>query len=219
MFERTLHVKHVRDESHTAVMILDEFKEALDIFGIKDLVFDKITVVAVCGSNIAAKDGISSEFDLLGCIDHKIVNCLTYVFNKITKQVNGKKSKHFCRYLDEPNMVVLYALIDACKSLVVYLKNSNLQSKLSKTLKQDNATTWNSLYHCLHSVFEMLIEVITLLKQKDALQKVASILETCLKHLIDLLAPFQKGNSGSRTIPRADTAQGCILAISTVLSI
>ena len=38
----------------------------------------------------------------------------------------------------------------------------------------------------------MLIEMIDLLKQKDALWKVASITETCLKHLIDLLAPFQK---------------------------
>lgn len=70
-------------------MVLDEFKEALDIFGIKDLMFDKITVVADCGSNIVAKDDISSEFDLLVCIDHKIVNCLNYVLNKTTKQVDG----------------------------------------------------------------------------------------------------------------------------------
>ena len=38
----------------------------------------------------------------------------------------------------------------------------------------------------------MLIEVIDLLKQTDALRKVASISETCLKYLIDLLASFQK---------------------------
>ena len=37
----------------------------------------------------------------------------------------------------------------------------------------------------------MLIEVNNLLKQKYALWKVASISETCLRHLIDLLAPFQ----------------------------
>ena len=123
-------------ESHTAVMILDKFKEALDIFGIKDSVFNKINVVANCGSNIVAEDDISSEFDLLWCIDHKIANCLTYILNKITKYVNGKKSKHFYRYLGEPNMVALYALIDACKSLVAYFKKSNFQSKLSKTLKQ-----------------------------------------------------------------------------------
>ena len=59
-------------------------------------------------------------------------------------------------------------------------------------MKQENATRWNSLYHCLLSIFEILIEVIDLLKQKDALRNVASISETCLKHLIDLLAPFQK---------------------------
>ena len=116
LFDRTLHVKPVHDESHTAVMVLDEFKEALDIFSIKILVFDKIFVVADCGSNIVAKDGISSEFDLLGCIDHKIANCLTYLFNKTTKQVDGKKSKFFYQYLDKPNMAALYALIDASKN-------------------------------------------------------------------------------------------------------
>ena len=89
-------------------------------------------------------------------------------------------------------MTALYALINAYKSLVAYFKKSNLQSKLSKTLKQENATRWNSLYHCLFSDFEMLIEVIDVLKQNDALQKVASISETFLKYLIDLLVPFQK---------------------------
>ena len=126
MFDRTLYVKPVRDESHTVVMVLDDFKEALDIFGIKDLVFDKITVVADCGSNIVTEDGISNKFNLLGCIDHKIANCLTYVFNKTTKHIDGKKSKPFYRYLDEPNMAVLYSLIDACRSLVAYFKKSNL---------------------------------------------------------------------------------------------
>ncbi|OAE22026.1 hypothetical protein AXG93_3719s1050 [Marchantia polymorpha subsp. ruderalis] len=118
LFAQTLHVKRVRYESHTAVMVMNKFKEALDIFSIKDLMFDKITVVADCGSNIVTENGISSEFDLLGCIDHKITNCLTYVLKKTTKQVDGKKSKLFFRYLDEPNMTALYALVDACKSLV-----------------------------------------------------------------------------------------------------
>ena len=85
LFDRTLYVKPICDESHIAVMILDEFKEALDILGIKDLVFDKITVMVDCTSNIFAEDDISLEFDLLGCIDHKIANCLTYVLNKTTK--------------------------------------------------------------------------------------------------------------------------------------
>ena len=58
----------------------------------------------------------------------------------------------------------LYNLIDACKNLAAYLKKSNLQSKLSKTLKQENATRWNSLLRCLNNVYEMLNEVIELLK-------------------------------------------------------
>ena len=102
--------------------------------------FDKIIVVADCGLNIIAEDDISSEFNLLRCIDHKIANCLTYVFKKTTKHVDDKKSVHFYQYLDEPNMIALYIFIDACKSLVAYFRKPNLQSKLSKTLKQNNAT-------------------------------------------------------------------------------
>jgi hypothetical protein len=101
-------------------MILDDCKETLDIFGIKDLEFYKIIDVADCGSNIVAEHGISSEFDLLRCIDHRIAKCLTCVLNKTTKHVDGKNNKFFYQYLDEPNIAALYALIDAYKSLVYH---------------------------------------------------------------------------------------------------
>ena len=78
-------------------------------------------------------------------------------------------------------MAALYAFIDAYKSLVPYFTKSNLQSKLSKTLKQNNPTRWNLLYHCLFSVLKMFTKVIDILRQKDALRKVASISETLLK--------------------------------------
>ena len=89
-------------------------------------------------------------------------------------------------------MAALYTLIDVCNNLVAYFKKSNLRSKLSKTLKQNNATRWNSIYHCLLSISEIVNKVIDLLKQKDTLQKVASISKTFLKQLIDLLTKFQK---------------------------
>jgi hypothetical protein len=134
-------------------MILDEFKETLYIFGIKDLVFYKIIDVADCELNIVDEHDISSKLDLLGYIDHRIARCLTYIFNKTMKHVDGKKNKFFYRYLDELNIAAVYALIDAYKSLVAYFKKSNLESKLSKTLKQENATILNSLYHILLSIF------------------------------------------------------------------
>lgn len=69
-------MKFVYNESHTAIIVLNEFKEAIYIFGIKDLVFNKTIVVVDCGSNIVTEDNISSESDLLRCIDHKITNYL-----------------------------------------------------------------------------------------------------------------------------------------------
>jgi hypothetical protein len=52
--------------------------------------------------------------------------------NKTTKMENGVKSKPFYRYKDVQHM-----LIDACKKLVEYCKRKNLQSQLSKMLKQE----------------------------------------------------------------------------------
>jgi hypothetical protein len=113
-------------------MILDEFKEALDIFGIKDLVFDKITVVADRGSNIVAEDDISSEFDLLKCIDHKIANCLSYVFTKTMKWVNDKKNMFSYRYLDESNMTALYFLLTHVRVWSHTLKSQNFNQNCRK---------------------------------------------------------------------------------------
>ena len=57
-------------------------------------------------------------------------------------------------------------LINACKNIVEYFKQSNLQSNLSKTLKQENMMLWNSLLHCLLSIHEMFKEISTLLIAK-----------------------------------------------------
>lgn len=111
-FDRILRVKSIQDESHIVVIILNGFKEALDVFVIKDLLFDTIIVVTDCVSNIVDEDDISSKFDLLECIDHKIVDCVIYIFNKTRRKINRKKNKPFQQYLDESNMSTLYTLID-----------------------------------------------------------------------------------------------------------
>lgn len=53
LHDRTLHVKPVRDASHTAIMVLDEFKEGIGIFNItmELTCFEQIVVVSDSGSN------------------------------------------------------------------------------------------------------------------------------------------------------------------------
>ena len=57
LHDRTLHVKPVRDASHTAVMVLEEFKEGIGVFNIMEQVcFEQIVVVSDSGSNCCAAD-------------------------------------------------------------------------------------------------------------------------------------------------------------------
>lgn len=64
LFDQRLHVKPIRDETHITVKkVMNKFKKTLDIFDIKDFMFDRIIVVMGCELNIAAKDDISNEFD------------------------------------------------------------------------------------------------------------------------------------------------------------
>ncbi len=89
-------------------------------------------------------------------------------------------------------MLPLFMLIDACKKLVEYYKRANMQSQFSKTLKQENATRWNSLLCCLLSIEEMYDELVLLLQMKDKLSKLNDTSQALLKELIAFLAPFQQ---------------------------
>jgi len=155
LYARTLHVKPVEKASHTAKMVLDEFSKGLAVFKVMVDMYQQIIVVSDSGSNCCGANGIPSAFYWLACLDHKLVTMLTTIVNKTTKMENGVKSKPFYRYKDIQHMLPLFMLIDACKKLVEYCKCANLQSQLSKTLKQENATRWNSLLRCLLSIEEM----------------------------------------------------------------
>jgi hypothetical protein len=192
LHDRTLHVKPVREASHTAEMVLDEFKEGLAVFNLFEDVFQNIIVVSDSGSNCCAANGIPSEFAWQACLDHRLATTLTTVINKHVKQKDGQKLKAKYKYINTPHMNELYEMIDDCKELVAYFKKSNLQCKLSNTLKQENATRWNSLLRSLLSILEMLTEIIALLRGKGQLAKLARIQEALLKEFTTFLAMFQQ---------------------------
>ena len=72
-----------------------------------------------------------------------------------------------------------------------YFRSSNLQSKLTKTLKQENVTRWNSLLACLMSVFEMFEEILVLLTSKNKLGYLKDINRTLLQEVVSFLSKFQ----------------------------
>ena len=103
LHDRTLHVKPVRDASHTASMVLVEFKEGIGVFNFTKewTCFEQIVVVSDSRSNYCGVDGIPSEFPWLACLDLKLSTCLTTVLNKTTKIESGKRSKPFYRHESE----------------------------------------------------------------------------------------------------------------------
>ena len=187
---RTLHVKPVRDASHTAIMVSDEFREGLETFELNNFNAAQFIVVSDSGSNCSGADGVRSLYDWHPCCDHKIATILTTVLNKTTVMCKGVRSAPFYKYHD--HALEIYTLIDAVKGLVTFFKQTNLQSKLTKTLKQENVTRWNSLLRCLHSVQDMLGEVVVLMTERNKLHKVANIDKDLLKELITFLEEFQK---------------------------
>ncbi len=192
LYTHTLHVKPDEEASHMAKMVLEEFSKGLVVFKVMVDMYQQIIVVSDSGSNCYGVNGISSAFYWLACLDHKLVTVLTIVVNKTTKMENGVRSKPFYQYKDVQHMLPLFMPIDTCKKLVEYCKCANLQSQLSKTLKQENATRWNSLLRCLLSIEEMYNKLMSLLQMKDKLSKLNDIFRALLKELITFLTPFQQ---------------------------
>jgi hypothetical protein len=188
---RTLHVTPVPEASHTAVMVLTAFKDGLKVFGIKSHDYKQVTVVSDSGSNCCGADGIPSMFTWLACLDHKLATVLTTVVNKTTKTKDGIKSKPYYRHQEMLEMSPLFEMIDQSKKLVEFFKRSNLQSQLTKTLKQENATRWNSLLRCLKSILEMIDEVTEILRKKEALRRIVEIRLSLLEEFVTFLEVFQ----------------------------
>jgi hypothetical protein len=70
-------------------------------------------------------------------------------------------------------------------------RHSNLQSKLTKTLKQGNATRWNPLLTCLKSVDDMFEDIVALLTFRNKLGYLKDINRVLLQELILFLSKFQ----------------------------
>ncbi|XP_020686093.1 uncharacterized protein LOC110102210 [Dendrobium catenatum] len=105
--------------------------------------------------------------------------------------MHGIQSKPFYRYQHGPYTADLFEMIDSSKKLVEYFKRLNLQSKLTKTLKQENVTRWNSLVCCLCSILDMLDEIVIVLQEKNVIHKLNAIQQDLLNEFTVFLEMFQ----------------------------
>jgi hypothetical protein len=201
---RTLQVQHFEARSHTAQAVLQYFDDCLRSYHIYDrrmltVVSDStenmharglVTVITDSGSNMSGSCGFRSQYDWIACADHKIATVLTTILCKTTETVDKVRSDPFYKFRqDAPE---LFDLIDACKTLVRYAKQANLQQELSKTLKQENITRWGSQFRMLSSVQEMFDEVTEMLTTRQRLSYLQSIDRSLLDELVRFLAHFQE---------------------------
>lgn len=84
--------------------------------------------------------------------------------------------------------------IKECKLLVTYFKQSSLNSKLPKSLKQEVETRQNSKLVILESINDQFEEISGLLLERNEFNKVENIDLNVLKILINFLKKFQEAS-------------------------
>jgi hypothetical protein len=177
------------DERHTTHNIKLETVKILAEYGLNDLPHDETVLVTDDGPGNTGQQGIETLFTRICCADHKLGTIITTVLNKTTSQTDGHTSKPFYRYQDDLPTILL--MIDGCKSLVQYFNQANLQHKLPKTLKKENATRWSSLYEMLYSIHDVYGEACDIIKLKHKESKMADIPKALLHELLLFLDHFK----------------------------
>ena len=79
------------------------------------------------------------------------------------------------------------ALMTGCKNLVCHFKHTGLQRKLSKTLKQECPTRWNSTYLMLESIVEQYDSIHDILKERSELRFLYAVDQDLLKEVCSFL--------------------------------
>ena len=165
---KLLGVREFQDDKKTGENILNHIRSILDEFHILQKLNSSVFVTDN-GANVVAA---FKQYKRLSCACHNL--------NLVMEDVLKKKP-----------ISELKALIDSSKKLVKYFKHSTLNTKLSKTLKQDINTRWNSIFIMLSSIHEVQDEVKRVLIDKNEVNRLAGIDFTLLEALLNFLKSFK----------------------------
>ncbi len=154
-YARTLQVDQFPEVSHTAVAILKTFKQCIIPFtgefdSMNGPVKEQIRVTTDHASNNCGQDGLPSEFQWNGYVDHSISTCMSFILDKRTNIVNGKKSNPYYQFY--ANAPAVFDMLDNCKALVTYVKRVGLNKQLMPKLKQAVATRWDGILIMTNSI-------------------------------------------------------------------
>lgn len=93
---------------------------------------------------------------------------------------------------EKSSLTSIKLLVEECKKLVGYFKHSQLNSNLSKTLKQQIKTRWNSIFIMFKSIMDVKTEIQSMLLEKNEIQRIANIDFNLLSSLLLLLKIFKE---------------------------
>lgn len=160
---RTLATREFEEQRHTGVNIKIDLDKILREFGIDE---KKIYFVTDRGANMLAALKNSNH---ISCCDHIINTILSHVFD--------------AKNLD--NIPEVRAILTASKDLVRYFKKSGAMHLLTKSLKQEVPTRWNSMYYLLQSVQEVYTEIEHILDTKSERFRWVALLNVLQLHFLN----------------------------------
>jgi hypothetical protein len=121
------------------------------------------------------------------------VGCSTHFINKIIEHSLCKK---------DIDCDVIQRLFNDIHDIVVYLRSSHVQSKLSKKLQLFSKTRWNSAYHMISSFIDVYPELSYVITDQDRKACLGGIdfdeivsLANYLKHFVDATESLSAENS------------------------
>jgi len=157
------------NEKKTAEVLCNVVKEVAVDFGIE---MNKVTIVTDNAANMIA--AFRDQCCRLSCFAH----CLNLVVNDIIAVDNAE----------------FQALMTGCKNLVRHFKHTGLQRQLTKTLKQECPTRWNSTYLMLESVLEQYDMIHDILKERSELRFLYAVDQDILKEVTAFLTHFKSAS-------------------------
>lgn len=129
--------------------------------------------VFVSDSDAKLVAALREDFDRQSCVAHDLSLAVKHAMTKTDSSTIG-------------------LMIEGCKTLVRYFKKSGLNRQLSKSLKQEISTRFNSVYIMLSSVNDALDEVTVILTQNDSLSHLSHIKRKLLQSVCKELKRFDE---------------------------
>ena len=158
-------------QQKTGVNVRQHLQDIFTEFNISSQQLHKAAFTTDKGSNIIA-----------ALQDEDRIDCANHVLNRVLQQ--SLEEKHAPAAVSDT--------ISSVKDLVRFIKKTSLQDQLSTSLKQSQATRWNSTYTMLNSLVKVYDELRTLLAlhRPDDLHRLTCISKKLLQELVTFLQPF-----------------------------